>query len=315
MTHALSIVWNPSEGIDLGFFMIRYYSLMFVVAFGLGWFIMKKIFEREGESIEKLDKLFIYTLVATLLGARLGHVFFYDWDYFSQHPAEILLPFRWNSDGDFEFTGFAGLASHGAAIAIIVTMIYYSRKIIHRPLLWVLDRVIIPVTSGGIFVRIGNFINSEILGEKTSESLPTAVRFIRGEDHLNKLAAMRKTGVNDYNKAYELIEKDPRFAEVLATIPYRHPAQLYEAAGYVIVFAIVYYMYWKTEARKKHGLIFGVFLVLLWTVRFIVEFVKQSQGGFEGDNPVLLTGQWLSIPFILAGLYLIFTSGNRKETL
>lgn len=313
MTHALSFVWNPSEGIDLGFFMIRYYSLMFVVAFGLGWYIMKKIFEREGESMENLDKLFIYTLIATLLGARLGHVFFYDWDYFSQHPAEILLPVRF--EPEFEFIGFAGLASHGAAIAIILSMIYYSKKIIHRPLLWVLDRVVIPVTSGGIFVRIGNFMNSEILGKETTGDLPTAVKFIRGEENLNKYQAMKVTNVNNYNKAYELIEKDSRFADTLANIPFRHPAQLYEAAGYVIVFIILYYMYWKTDARKKRGLIFGVFLVLLWTVRFLVEFVKQSQGGFEGENPILLTGQWLSIPFILVGIYLIFTSKNKTETL
>lgn len=313
MTHALSFVWNPSEGIDLGFFMIRYYSLMFVVAFGLGWYIMKKIFEREGESMENLDKLFIYTLIATLLGARLGHVFFYDWDYFSQHPAEILLPVRF--EPEFEFIGFAGLASHGAAIAIILSMIYYSKKIIHRPLLWVLDRVVIPVTSGGIFVRIGNFMNSEILGKETTSDLPTAVKFIRGEENLNKHQAMKVTNVNNYNKAYELIEKDPQFTDTLANIPFRHPAQLYEAAGYVIVFIILYYMYWKTDARKKRGLIFGVFLVLLWTVRFLVEFVKQSQGGFEGENPILLTGQWLSIPFILVGIYLIFTSKNKTETL
>lgn len=314
MTHQpLSIIWNPSEGIDLGAFMIRYYSLMFVVAFGLGWFIMKKIFDREGESLEKLDKLFIYTVVATLLGARLGHVFFYDWDYFKDHKLEILLPFRF--EPHFEFTGFAGLASHGAAIAIILTMVYYSRNIIHRPLLWVLDRVVIPVTSGGIFVRLGNFFNSEIIGKEASTDLATAVKFVRGEDSLGKAKAMELTGTKDYHKAYELIEKDPRFNDILAAIPYRHPAQLYEAFGYIFVFLIIYYMYWKTEARKKHGLIFGVFLVLLWSVRFIVEFVKESQGGFEGDNPILLTGQWLSIPFILAGFYLIFTAKNKTEAL
>lgn len=313
MTQFLSITWNPSEGLDLGFFMIRYYSLMFVVAFGLGWYIMKHIFQREGESLEKLDKLFIYTLVATLLGARLGHVFFYDWDYFKNHPAEILLPFRFSPK--FEFTGFAGLASHGAAIAIILTMVYYSRKIIHRPLLWVLDRVVIPVTSGGIFVRFGNFMNSEILGRETSADLPTAVRFIRGEDNLGKREVMARTGINNYDEAYKAVETNPQFSSILDAIPYRHPAQLYEALGYVIVFAIIFYMYWKTNARKSHGLIFGVFLVLLWTVRFVVEFVKESQGGFEGENPVLLTGQWLSIPFIIAGFILIFTANRRKETL
>lgn len=313
MTHSLSIVWNPSEGIHLGSFMVRYYSLMFVVAFGLGWFIMKKIFDREGESVEKLDKLFIYTLVATLLGARLGHVFFYDWDYFKDHPAEILLPFRFSPE--FEFTGFAGLASHGAAIAIILTMVYYSKNIIHRPLLWVLDRVVIPVTSGGIFVRLGNFFNSEILGKETTQDTPTAVKFIRGEDLLTKRDVVGITKIADYNQAYKAIETNPDFADTLAKIPFRHPAQLYEAVGYVFVFLIIFYMYWKTDARKKHGLIFGVFLVLLWAVRFFVEFVKESQGGFEGDNPILLTGQWLSIPFILAGFYFIFTAKNRTETL
>jgi len=312
MIHSLSITWNFEGAFHLGPLTLRLYSLMFVVAFGLGWVIMKKIFDREGESVDKLDKLFIYTLISTLLGARLGHVFFYDWEYFSKHPAEILLPFRFDP---FEFTGFAGLASHGAAIAIILAVIWYSKKIIHRPVLWVLDRIVIPVTSGGIFVRLGNFFNSEILGSKTSPEVATAVRFIRGEDNLGKREALRITKQTDVNKAYELIEHDPKFADTLAMIPFRHPAQLYEAFCYVFVFAIIFYMYWKTPARKYHGLIFGVFLVLLWTVRFVVEFVKESQGGFEGDNPILLTGQWLSIPFILAGLYLIFTAKNRTETL
>ncbi|OIQ17323.1 MAG: prolipoprotein diacylglyceryl transferase [Flavobacterium sp. MedPE-SWcel] len=311
MTHALSIVWNPSEGIDLGFFMIRYYSLMFVVAFGLGWFLTKKIFDREGEPVEMLDKIFIYTLVATLLGARLGHVFFYDWDYFSQHLDEILLPFKFSPK--FEFTGFAGLASHGAAIGVIIAMVYYSKKIIKKPLLWVLDRIVIAVASGGIFVRFGNFMNSEILGKETDKSLATAVKFIRGEDNMNKYEAMRTTGVKNYNQAYELIETNPKFAETLASIPYRHPAQLYEAAGYVIVFIVLYFMYWKTDARKKQGLMFGVFLILLWAVRFMVEFVKQSQGGFEGKDPILLTGQWLSIPFILAGFYFAFTAKDKTQ--
>lgn len=314
MIHSLSIIWNQPEGFNLGPITLRYYSLGFVVAFGLGWYVMKKIYDREDESTEKLDKLFIYTLIATLLGARLGHVFFYDWDYFKNHPAEILLPVRFSPE--FEFTGFAGLASHGAAIAIILAMIWYSKKIIHRPLLWMLDRVVIPVTSGGIFVRLGNFFNSEILGKETSSDVPTAVKFIRGEEWLGKREVVSQTGINDYNAAYEAIEQNPQFTDLLNKIPFRHPAQLYEAAGYVLVFAIIYYMYWKTDARKQHGLIFGVFLVLLWAVRFFVEFVKESQGGFESDLPGgLLTGQWLSIPFILAGFYLIFTAKNRRETL
>ena len=129
MTHALNIIWNPSEGIDLGFFVIRFYSLMFVIAFGLGWYIMKNIFERENESLESLDSLFIWTVLATLIGARLGHVLFYDWEYFRNHLLEIFLPFRF--EPNFQFTGYQGLASHGAAISIIIAMVIIATTAVH----------------------------------------------------------------------------------------------------------------------------------------------------------------------------------------
>jgi len=298
MIHALNMVWNPSEGIDLGFFMLRYYSLMFVVAFGLGWYIMKHIYQREEETIEKLDNLFVYTVVATLLGARLGHVFFYDWDYFKDHKLEILLPMRQTAEG-WEFTGFAGLASHGAAIAIIIVMFYYSKKVINRPILWVLDRVVIPVASGAIFVRLGNFMNSEIVGTETTSSF--GMKFIR--DFYSGREAVEKTQIPNVNQAYKAIETNPQFSELLQLVPAKHPAQLYEAIGYVFVFAILFYMYWKTNAREKQGLLFGTFLVSLWTIRFLVEYVKGSQGGFETSLGIFSTGQWLSIPFILIGLW------------
>ncbi|MGG5578769.1 prolipoprotein diacylglyceryl transferase [Myroides sp. C15-4] len=299
------MIWNPSEGFDLGFMQLRYYSLMFVVAFGLGWFVMKKIYDREGLSVEKLDKLFIYTVLATLIGARLGHVFFYDWDYFQHHLMEIILPVRFSPK--FEIVGFSGLASHGAAIGIILTMYFYSKNVIQKPILWILDRVVIPVTLGGIFVRLGNFFNSEIVGHVTTSAF--GVRFIRDEYSAGK--AMEITGLNNPNAAYEAIQHNPQFAEALAAVLPKHPTQLYEAFGYVIVFVILYFMYWKTEARKYGGYIFGVFLVLLWMVRFIVEFVKGSQGGFEETLGLLSTGQWLSIPFILAGVYLWATAKKR----
>jgi phosphatidylglycerol:prolipoprotein diacylglycerol transferase len=292
------MVWNPSEGFDLGIITLRFYSLMFVVAFGLGWYIMKGIYNREGQSIEKLDNLFVYTVVATLIGARLGHVFFYDWAYFSQHPVEILLPIRETADG-WEFTGFAGLASHGAAIAIILVMYFYSKKIVQKPILWILDRIVIPVASGAIFVRLGNFFNSEIVGKETSSSF--GIKFIR--DKFNPREAFEKTNISDVNDAYKAIETNPQFSEVLAEVTPKHPAMLYEAFGYVFVFAILFYMYWKTDARNKQGLLFGTFLVLLWTVRFFVEYVKESQGGFEESLGLLSTGQWLSVPFIIAGLF------------
>lgn len=308
MTHALHMIWNPSEGIDLGFFMIRFYSLMFIIAFGLGWYIMKNIYEREGESLEKLDSLFIYTVFATLIGARLGHVFFYDWDYFKDHPAEILLPFRFSPE--FEFTGFAGLASHGAAIAIILVMYFYSKKIIHKPILWILDRIVLPVSSGAIFVRLGNFFNSEIVGNQTESTF--GIRFIR--DQYTPREAMQATGLQDANQAYKAIETNPQFANLLEHVLPKHPAQLYEAIGYVFVFTILFYLYWKTNAREKQGYLFGLFLIMLWTVRFVVEFVKESQGGFESALGVFSTGQWLSIPFIAIGFYLIFKAKQRENS-
>jgi phosphatidylglycerol:prolipoprotein diacylglycerol transferase len=302
MTHALNIVWNPSEGIDLGFFIIRFYSLMFVIAFGLGWYIMKNIYDRENESIEKLDSLFIWTVLATLLGARLGHVIFYDWEYFRNHLLEIFLPFRFTPT--FEFTGYAGLASHGAAISIIIAMYYYSKKILKRPLLWILDRIVIGVASGAIFVRLGNFFNSEIIGKETSSSF--GIKFVR--DQFSARDAVNATQIPNPTEAYQAIATNPQFANLLEQVPARHPAQLYEAFCYVFVFATLFFLYWKTEARLKSGFLFGLFLVLLFSVRIVVEFVKESQGGFESALGLLSTGQWLSIPFILIGLYFIFTA-------
>ena len=317
MTHALNIVWNPSEGINLGFFMIRYYSLMFVVAFALGWYIMKKIFDRENEPIDKLDSLFIWTVLATLLGARLGHVFFYDWAYYSTHLKEILLPIRENPNEKllgflqgWEFTGFTGLASHGAALSIIITMYFFSKKIMKRPLLWVLDRVVIPVASGAVFVRLGNFFNSEIIGNETHS--PFGIRFLH--DQFNKREITENTGIPDPKEAYYAVVHDPKFAALLEQVPAKHPTQLYESFCYIFVFLILFYAYWKTDAREKQGFLLGSFLILLFTVRFFVEYVKESQGGFESDlGGLLSTGQWLSIPFILAGLFLVFRAKKSVD--
>ncbi len=314
MTTPLSIVWNPAEGIDLGFFVIRFYSLMFVIAFVLGWYLMKSIFVRENESIEKLDSLFIYTFLATLIGARLGHVIFYQPELFKEDFWSVFLPFR--TKPEFEFTGFTGLASHGAAIAIIIMMYFYSKNIIKRPILWVLDRIVIPVSSGAIFVRLGNFFNSEIFGHPVSGDKFYAIKFIRDDEYwLRKSDVLRITGAKDINEGFKLIQTDPKYAQILAEIPYRHPAQLYEAFGYVFVFLILFYAYWKTDAREKSGYLLGLFLILLWTVRFFVEFVKESQGGFENSLGILSTGQWLSIPFIIAGFYLMIRAKKKVHSL
>ncbi|WP_298422932.1 prolipoprotein diacylglyceryl transferase [uncultured Kordia sp.] len=276
--HLLSINWNPSEVLlNLGPIQIRYYSLMFIIAFSLGYYIMKRIYTVEKIPLEYLDSLFMYTVIATLLGARLGEVFFYNWGYYQEHLIEILLPIKEDPNASlfgfingYKFTGFAGLASHGAAIGIITALYLYRRKYEYKTLLWILDKVVIPVSIGGVFVRLGNFFNSEIVGKFTDSNFGVVFQG-RGD-----------------------------------TLP-RHPAQLYEAFCYIFVFAILWYVYWKTDKKEKHGYIFGLFLVLLWTVRFFVEFVKESQGGFEDKlGDVLSTGQWLSIPFVIVGFYFMF---------
>lgn len=302
MINTLNIVWNPPTGIDLGFFMIRFYSLMFVIAFGLGWYIMKKIFENENESLEKLDSLFIWTVLSTLIGARLGHVLFYDWEYYRNHLSEIFLPFRFTPN--FEFTGFQGLASHGAAISIVVAMYFFSKNIMKKPLLWVLDRIVIPVSSGAIFVRFGNFFNSEIVGKETD--FPLGIQFIK--DHFSPADVVNATQIVNPNQAYNAIATDPKFAELLQQVPIKHPAQLYEAFCYLFVFTILFLLYWKTKIKERTGFLFGLFLVLLWSVRFVVEYVKESQGGFESALGLFSTGQWLSIPFILIGFYYVITA-------
>jgi len=308
----LGITWNPNETLfTLGPLQIKYYNLLWIVAFAVGWYIMKRILLNEKKSMQQLDSLFIYALLATMLGARLGHVFFYDWPYYQNHLLEILLPIRERAGSSlfgiingYEFTGFSGLASHGAAIGVIIGMYLLTRKYKDFKLLWVLDRVVIPVSLGAFCVRLGNFFNSEIIGKRTEESFVFATRFIR--DAISPSEALQITKEKTANAAYAAIENNPKFAEYLEAIPYRHPAQLYEGVCYIFVFLILYYLYWKTDKKNKPGFLFGMFLVLLWTIRFFVEFVKKSQGGFEESLGVLSTGQWLSIPFILIGLYFIF---------
>jgi len=297
---------NITQPKTFGPFDIRYYSLMFVVAFSLGFYLMKKIFIRENEPVEKLDSLFVRMVISVLLGARLGHVFFYDWEYYSKNLGEILLPVRFHPE--FEFTGFQGLASHGAAISVIIFMYFYAKKIIKRPVLWVLDRIVIPVASGAIFVRLGNFFNSEIVGDQTTS--PLGIKFV--QDAISKNKAVDLTGIPNPKEAYKALTTDPQFAQTIEDIVPKHPSQLYEAFGYIFVFVILFFMYWKTNARNKQGLLFGTFLVTLFTVRIIVESVKESQGGFESALGLLSTGQWLSIPFIVAGSYFIWNS--RKQT-
>ncbi|MEQ3666038.1 MULTISPECIES: prolipoprotein diacylglyceryl transferase [unclassified Olleya] len=299
--YLLKFDWNPLTGIDIiGNFKIHFYSVMWIAAFVIGHAIMKRIFKREKINIEFLDPLFIYTVLATMLGARLGHVIFYQPELITQDPLSVLLPFKFN--GGFEFTGFQGLASHGAAIGIIIGMILYRRKYNYKSLMWILDRIVIPVASGAVFIRIGNFINSEIIGKVTDSDL--GVRFV--QEYYNKYEIVQKTGIKDVKKAYASITDNPNMSELLNAIPYRHAAQLYESFCYIFVFLILWFIYTKTTKKDQTGFLFGLFLILLWSVRFFVEFVKEPQGEEFINWFGLNTGQWLSIPFILIGLYFMF---------
>ena len=267
----LQIIWEPtSDGIRLfGNFKIHYYSMMWIVAFVLGYRIMKKIYTNENQSEKKLDSLFMYSVLGIMIGARLGHVIFYQAELFREDFFSVFLPFKFS--GGFEFTGFRGLASHGATIGMIVSMYLYNKKVLKKSILWILDRVVIACASGAIFIRIGNFFNSEIIGKPAEEGLPWAVVF-----------------------------------KNIDNIP-RHPGQLYEAFGYLFVFLIVYFIYWKTKKGMQEGYLFGLFLLLLMTVRVFVEQFKIAQ--VDGREDWILgfnTGQVLSIPFILIGIYFMF---------
>lgn len=256
----LSIVWDVKPHIfEIGTFQLRYYGLLFASAFIAGNYLMGKMFKNDKVPDAWLDKILVYVLIGTVLGARLGHVFFYDWDYYSQNLGEILMVWK------------GGLASHGAAIGIIISLWLFSRNVSHKSILWALDRVVIVVALSGLLIRLGNFMNSEIIG--TPSDMPWAIIFMQVD-----------------------------------SIP-RHPVQLYEAFTNLFIFIFLNRLYWKNNAGDKLGYLFGLFLVLLFSARFVLEFFKYSQGGFESNlGEVLSTGQWLSIPFVLAGFYFIWRS-------
>ncbi len=281
----LTTIWNTNPEIFKIFgFSIRWYSLMFVTAFVLGTYLMKKIFKNDNLPEEKLDPLFMYTFLGMFVGMRLGEVFFYNWGYYQHHLLEIILPIRERAGSSmffglikgWKFTGFSGLASHGAAIAIPIFLYFYSKKHLKKSWLFILDRMAIMVALAGFFIRFGNFFNSEIYGKPTDSIF--GVIFQRAGE----------------------------------TIP-RHPTQLYEAFSYLTLFFVLWYFYWKTEKRKEEGFLFGIFMIVLWSLRLIIEYLKEPQ--VEGREDIILgfnTGQLLSIPLILIGVWLIFSRRKIK---
>lgn len=263
----LSIVWNLDPTFfKLGPLEVRWYGLLFASAFLLGFTIISNIFKLEKIPESWADKLLIYMMVGVVLGARFGHVFFYDWAYYSANPSEILK--IWHG----------GLASHGGAIGIIIALLLFSKIVSKTSPLWVFDRIMIVVALGAFFIRIGNFMNSEIFGFPTD--LPWGVEFVRAKAF------------------YPLVP--------------RHPTQIYEALCYLCIFLLLMFVYYKTDYKNKKGFMFGLFLVFAFSARFSIEFLKENQEAFE-DAMALNMGQLLSIPFFLAGLYFVFRKDKDKN--
>ena len=261
------IVWNvrpeifiiPDDVALIGGFSVRWYGLLFAMGFVVGYILMQKIFKNEGLGIKLLDELTTYMIIATLVGARIGHCLFYEPEYYLANPLEILMIWQ------------GGLASHGAAVGIIIGLIIFSWKK-KMSFLWVMDRVVIVVALAAFFIRTGNLMNSEIFGDITT--LPWGFVFERY-----------------YIEAY--------------TVDPRHPTQIYEALSYLATFIFLYKYYWNRMGQVKPGMLFGYFLIFIFGVRFFIEFIKIPQVGFE-ENMILNMGQILSIPLVIAGLFFIY---------
>lgn len=263
------IVWNASPEIITSPITVRWYGLMFAIGFLLGTSILGRIYRHEGAPEKWVGILLIWVVCATMIGARLGHVFFYEWSYYSQHPLEILKIWE------------GGLASHGGTIAIILAVILYSIFTTKRSPIWTFDRLVIPIALVGGLIRIGNLMNSEIYG--TATTLPWGFMFVRSRQ---------------WHEMY--------LGQAC------HPTQIYEALCYFALFALLMWMYWKRNAEERPGLLFGVFFIGIFLPRFLIEFIKNDQTAFEADM-TLNMGQWLSIPFILAGIILVIWSLSRPK--
>lgn len=268
-----AIVWNPSIGpFSIFGFDIRYYSLCWVIGLLGAYLVVQKLYKKGGVSEELFDPLFVCCFAGIVIGARLGHCLFYQPEYYLAHPIEMLLPIKHTADG-WVFSGYEGLASHGGVIGVITALVLYTRKT-KLTMLWTLDNIAIAAPFFSSMVRIGNFMNSEIIGTETN--LPWGVIFVQAGE----------------------------------TVPH-HPAQLYEAIAYFVIFLVGLLLYRKYKTRIGSGLFMGYCLFTIFTFRFFVEFIKENQVAFE-DGMTLIMGQWLSIPLIIVGGYYLF-KGIKKS--
>ena len=268
MTNLLNyIIWNPSiEAFSIGSYSFRWYSLCWLFGLAFAYFVVRKLYKEQKIEDELFDPLFIYCFLGILIGARLGHCIFYQPDYFLtsfKGFVEMLLPIHFLPDGGWKMTGYAGLASHGGTAGLMLALWLYCKRT--KLSLWtVLDNIAIATGTTACFIRLGNLMNSEIIGKATD--VPWAFVF-------------------------ERVDLLPR-----------HPGQLYEAIAYALLFVIMWALHKKWPQKIGTGWYFGFCLTYIFTFRFLIEYTKELQEAFEASLPIDM-GQILSIPFIIIGVY------------
>jgi prolipoprotein diacylglyceryl transferase len=277
-----AIIWNVDpELFSIGPVHVRWYGLLWAIGIWLALVVVQKLYKNEKLPEAWVDKLFMYTVIGTIVGARLGHCFFYEWkplaepvsflgitftygNYYLSHPWELLYVWR------------GGLASHGGAIGIIIALYLFNKNVSHKGFIWGMDRLVIGAALTGAAIRLGNLMNSEIYGSATD--LPWGFIFVRDG------------------------QSQPM-----------HPTQIYEMIYCLVTFAVVWWLYWKKQAYKQTGLIYGIFLIGIFGTRFLLEFIKIDQEAFEAGM-ILNMGQILSIPFVVWGIWLIMNSQKKLQT-
>ena len=272
------ITWNVDpELFSIGPLTVRWYGLLWAVGIWLALIIVQRIFKHEKHPEAWVDKLFIYTVLGTIVGARLGHCFFYEWKGLAEPVTFLGISFKYGNHylthpWELLYIWRGGLASHGGAIGILIAMYFYNKNVSKKGFIWIFDRLVIGVALAGASIRLGNLMNSEIYG--TATTLPWGFIFVRDG------------------------QTEPM-----------HPTQIYEMIYCLVTFAVTYWLYYKKEAYKKTGLIFGVFLLGIFGTRFLLEFIKLNQEAFE-SGMILNMGQILSVPFIIWGIWLIMNSNK-----
>ncbi len=279
------ILWNPSlEVFSIGSYSMRWYSLMWLIGLALAYLMVRWLYQKQNIPNEKFEPLFIYCFLGILVGARLGHCIFYQPDYFLtswKGVVEMFLPIKIDTTGGWHMTGYQGLASHGGTLGLIITLLLYVRRF-KVPVWTVLDNIAIATGITACCIRIGNLMNSEIVGKITDESLPWAFWFVQNDGPQN--------------------------------VVLRHPGQLYEAIAYALLFVLMFWLYKKMPQRVGTGFYFGLCLAYIFTFRFFIEYFKEVQEAFEQGLPFDM-GQILSIPFIIIGVWCMVKGLKRDSSI